>query len=80
MARDAFHGQVLIERGAPIDAVDGRGRTALALAVLACVDSYWTARRSPESVEALLAAGASLAGVRYPSGYADVDELLRATL
>ena len=78
----AMHSTVklLIERGAPIDAVDGRGRTALALAVLACVDSYWTARRSPESVEALLAAGASLTGVKYPSGYAEVDELLRAAL
>jgi ankyrin repeat protein len=76
----AMHSTVklLIERGAPIDAVDGRGRTALALAVLACVDSYWTGRRSPESVEALLGAGASLAGVRFPSGYAEVDELLRA--
>lgn len=67
----------LIERGAPIDAKDGKGRTPLALAVKACVDSYWTERRSPESVEALLRAGASVSDVPFPSGYAEVDKLLR---
>jgi hypothetical protein len=41
------------------------------------VDSYWTERRSPESVKALLAAGASVAGVEMPSGYEEVDALLR---
>jgi ankyrin repeat protein len=66
----------LIERGAPIDTPDGQGRTPLAVAVKACVDSYWISRRSPESVEALLRAGASAAGVAFPCGYAEVDELL----
>ena len=70
--------KLLIERGAPVDARDGHGRTPLALAVRACVDSYWTHRRSPDSVEALLRAGASPSGVPYPSGYAEVDELLRS--
>jgi ankyrin repeat protein len=70
--------KLLIARRAPVDAVDGKGRTPLALAVKACVDSYWTNRRSPESVAALLDAGASVAGVPYPSGYADVDELLKS--
>jgi ankyrin repeat protein len=69
--------KLLIERGTPINLPDGNGRTPLALAVLACVDSYWTERRSPESVEALLQAGASVTGVRFPSGYAEVDELIR---
>jgi ankyrin repeat protein len=69
--------RLLIERGAPVDAVDAKGRTPLVLAVRACVDSYWTNRRSPESVAALLDAGAATAGIRYPSGYADVDELLK---
>ena len=69
--------QLLIERGAPIDAKDGKGRTVLALAVKACVDSYWTYRRTPETVRALLEAGASVSGVAVPSGYAEVDELLR---
>jgi ankyrin repeat protein len=67
----------LIERGAPVNALDGKGRTALALAVRACVDSYWKERRTPESVEALLKAGASIRGVEFPSGYAEVDELLK---
>lgn len=68
----------LIQRGSPIDVPDGKGRTPLALAVKACVDSYWTERRSPESVEALLRAGARVSEVRFPSGYAEVDALLRS--
>ncbi len=70
--------KLLIERGAPVNAVDAKGRTPLALAVKACVDSYWTNRRSPESVEALLRAGASVNGIDFPSGYAEVDELLQS--
>lgn len=70
--------KLLIERGALVNVLDGKGRTALALAVRACVDSYWKGRRTPESVEALLKAGASVGGVEYPSGYAEADELLRA--
>jgi ankyrin repeat protein len=69
--------RLLIERGSPIDALDGKGRSPLMLAVRACVDSYWSGRRTPESVQALLAAGASIEGVAFPSGYAAVDELLR---
>jgi ankyrin repeat protein len=69
--------ELLIARGAPVNAQDGKGRTPLALAVRACVDSYWTSRRSPESVERLLLAGATVNGVDYPSGYAEVDTLLR---
>jgi len=57
--------------------LDGKGRTALMLAVRACVDSYWKERRTPESVEALLKAGATVKGVEFPCGYADVDELLK---
>jgi ankyrin repeat protein len=68
--------RLLIGRGASVDVPDGKGQTPLALAVRACIDSYWTERRSPESVEALLRAGASVVGVRFPSGYAEVDDLL----
>ncbi len=68
----------LLARGASASVVDRAGRTPLARAVTACVDSFWTDRRSPESVAALLEAGASLQGVAYPSGYADVDRLLAA--
>ena len=70
--------KLLIERGANVNAEDAKGQTALQLAVRACVDSYWTNRRSPESVEALLRAGASADGIKVPTGYAEVDELLRA--
>jgi transcriptional regulator GlxA family with amidase domain len=45
--------------------------------VRACVDSYWKNMRSPESVEMLLRAGASVRGIVYPCGYAEVDDLLR---
>jgi ankyrin repeat protein len=70
--------KLLIERGANVNAQDAKGRTPLMLAVRACVDSYWTNRRSPESVEALLKAGASISGVDYPCGYAEVDALLQS--
>jgi hypothetical protein len=69
---------LLIERGTPVNALDGKGRTALALAVKACVDSYWKDRRTPESVEALLNAGASVEGIDIPCGYDEVDALLRS--
>jgi ankyrin repeat protein len=65
----------LIARGVPVNVVDARGRTALALAVKACVDSYWTSRRSPDSVKALLDAGATADGITLPSGYDEVDAL-----
>ena len=69
--------QLLLERGASVNQPDGRGRTPLALAVRACVDSYWMWRRSPESVAALLDAGASPHGIVVPSGYGEIDDLLR---
>ncbi len=67
----------LIQCGGPINALDGKGRTALTLAVRACVDSHWKHRRSPVSVEALLRAGATVSGIEIPCGYDEVDELLR---
>ena len=70
--------KLLIERGAAANAEDAKGQTPLQLAVRACVDSYWTNRRSPESVEALLQAGASISGVDYPCGYSEVDDLLKS--
>jgi ankyrin repeat protein len=72
--------KLLIERGAQVNVADAKGSTPLGLAVRACVDSYWTGRRSPESVKALLDAGASATGVQFPSGYAEVDDLLRLHL
>ena len=69
--------RLLIERGSPSTRRTARGRTPLPLAVRACVDSYWTYRRTPESVQALIDAGASVRDVAFPSGHAEVDELLR---
>ncbi len=70
--------KLLIQRGSPVNARDGKGRTPLMLAVRACVDSYWKWRRTPESVDALLKAGASLEGLEIPCGYDEADQLLRA--
>jgi hypothetical protein len=65
----------LIARGATVNETDALGRTALQLAVKACIDSHWTDRRSPDSVRALLEAGASTEGVELPTGYDEIDML-----
>lgn len=70
--------RLLVERGADVHARDGAGRTPLMLAVRGCVDSYWSEWRSTASVEALLAAGASIDRVLHPSGYDEVDRLIAA--
>lgn len=70
--------RALLAAGADPNAHDGRDRTPLMLAVKACVDSFWTDRRTPESVEALLHAGATRDGVSVPCGYDRVDALLTA--
>ncbi|HTE27877.1 ankyrin repeat domain-containing protein [Flavitalea sp.] len=69
--------KLLIEHGAHIDIPDGNGQTPLALAVRACINSYWTERRSPDSVAALIKAGASVKNIIFPTGYDEVDELLK---
>ncbi|HEY6447289.1 MAG TPA: ankyrin repeat domain-containing protein [Acidobacteriaceae bacterium] len=69
----------LIARGANVNATDARGRTPLQLAVKACIDAYWMRRRKPDSVAALLAAGATKQGIRLPTGYDAIDELLLTT-
>jgi ankyrin repeat protein len=68
--------KLLLERGARVNALDGKQRTPLMLAVKACVDSYWKERRTPESVKALLEAGATVEGVEWPCGYGEVDAVL----
>jgi hypothetical protein len=52
-------------------------RTALQLAIKAAVDSYWTRRRTTESIRALLEAGASTENVELPTGYDEADILIR---
>ena len=66
----------LLARGTAVNARDARGRTPLALAIRACVDSHWKSRRSTESIEALLAAGARPGDIALPTGYDDADRLL----
>ena len=68
--------RTLIDAGAQVNASDARGRTPLQLAVKACIDSYWSYRRLPDSVAALLKAGAKIEGIDLPTGYAEIDELL----
>jgi ankyrin repeat protein len=68
--------RLLLGRGASVNALDDWGRTPLSLAIKACVDSYWINRRSPDSIEALLQAGASTERIEIPTGYAEADALL----
>jgi ankyrin repeat protein len=68
--------KLLIARGAPINAPDGDGRTALQLAIRATTNSYWKYRRTTESIEALLKAGASTQNIQLPTGYPEADNLL----
>ena len=68
--------KLLIKRGADVNARDAKGNTPIMMAIKACVDSYWTEWRSPDTVAALLAAGASTEGVRAKSGYDEVDALI----
>jgi ankyrin repeat protein len=70
--------QLLLQRGSPLNALDGRGRTALALAIRACVDSHWTRWRSLESIQMLVEAGASVQDIDIPTGYPEADEVLRS--
>jgi len=71
--------QLLIERGAPLEATNEGGATPLSLAVSSLVDvSEWTPHSSVVIVATLLAAGARVDSVkRFPSGSAQADELLR---
>jgi ankyrin repeat protein len=69
--------ELLIARGADVNARDGDDRTPLQVAVRAATVSYWTGRRSPDSVRALLDAGASKEGISVPTGYDEIDVLLR---
>jgi ankyrin repeat protein len=68
--------KLLVERGADVNAIDGRRQSPLIMAIKACVDSYWAERRRPDSVSTLLAAGASTRGLPEKSGYNEVDALI----
>jgi ankyrin repeat protein len=68
--------RTLIAAGTPVNALDARSRSALQLAVRACTNSYWKYRRQPDSVAALLTAGARTDGIELPTGYDAIDDLL----
>lgn len=68
---------LLVARGADIHRKDGLGRTPLDLAVKACVDSWWTDRRTTESIVTLLSAGADRTRITLPTGYPAADEILQ---
>jgi ankyrin repeat protein len=72
--------RLLLERGAEVNALDGKGRSPLQRAVRACTDSYWTNRRSPDWIAPLLKAGATLDGIEIPCGYDAADELLLSSM
>ncbi len=69
--------KLLISRGADVNAKSGTGLTPLQLASKATVDSYWAGSRTTESIEALLDAGASMDGIKVPTGYDEADEIFR---
>jgi ankyrin repeat protein len=69
--------RTLIAAGTPVSALDARDLSALQLAIRACTHSYWKYRRRPDSVAALLAAGAATDGIELPTGYDAIDDLLR---
>jgi ankyrin repeat protein len=68
--------KLLLEHGAPVNALDGDGRTALQLAIRACTNSYWKRGRMPEWIKPLLKDGATTDGIELPTGYAEADALL----
>jgi len=74
--------ELMLEHGADPALADGSdGRSSVAIAARrgrGDVLESFERRGIPESVQALLRAGAAVTGVPYPSGYAEVDELLRA--
>jgi ankyrin repeat protein len=69
--------KVLLENGSKVDDRDRNGNTPLALAIKACTSSYWVHRRSAEGVQALLEAGADAKNTLYPTGYDEVDLVLK---
>ena len=71
--------EMLLTRGASIEAKNSAGDTALGLATRALVEmSEWTPHESTDIVAALLQGGADAGAVRrFPTGSAEGDDLLR---
>lgn len=69
--------RLLIERGAPLETINMHGTTALGTAVWSAVNEPWWGPAQIEIIKTLLDAGARVDGAGYPSGRADVDDVLR---
>jgi hypothetical protein len=67
--------QLLIERKAPLEAENAYGGTILGATVWAAINEPKPMHRA--IIEELLAAGARIERAGYPTGHADIDELLR---
>lgn len=75
---DAAALTLLIERGADVNARHPeRGMTPLGFFARGCTESYWSEWRSTEPARVLLDAGAHPTGVQLPTGYDELDALLR---
>jgi ankyrin repeat protein len=73
--------KALIEHGADVNAVGPEhGATPLMLFALGCTDSYWTEMRSLDGAKLLLDAGADPTKVKLPTGYDELDALIRSRL
>lgn len=69
--------KLLVERGAPLEALNEQRRTPLAHAVRAVRCSEWLPKRGVETVALLLGAGARVDTVELPTGSDELDALLR---
>jgi len=72
--------ELLIERGHPVDIRDPRfNATPLGYALYDClVEKRHPEGEFPRVVKALVEAGSPLEGVKYPTGHAAIDEILRS--
>jgi ankyrin repeat protein len=70
--------ELLIGRGAPLEAENGRRETPLAYALRARRESHWPGARTIETVAALVAAGADVSVLAQPTGWDALDALLRS--
>ena len=66
---------MLLRRGVPLETKNSYGGTVLGAAVWAAI--HEPKPQHPAIIEALLRAGADIAGAGYPTGDAGVDEVLR---
>jgi ankyrin repeat protein len=73
--------KLLIEHGADVNAFGPEHHaTPLMLFALGCTESYWTEMRSLEGATLLLDAGADPRQVKLPTGYDELDGLIRSRL